>query len=337
MNTPVTENSLVFVLGAGFNVDAASEAGNPAGAYPRPPGYPMAAELRRLCFSLDADPQKTVEDLFQESIDAVRGDDMVPLPLKELYNFLREADYFITPHLWTGGDHEENIYLKFLRDFPNAPLLTFNYDSLPEILLLWERRWTPRKGYGVKVRAEYVGVERTFARSCRHVLHLHGSLCVYTGPFEIDGGLLREREVPEYCFDPDNVADRFRPFIRWPLDIANDRTDAYRVIAPIPNKAGKLSAPFIKAVYERAVHLVRAATQIVSIGYSFNPYDLCSYGSLLEAAANKSILIVDPHADSLVERLGSDFRDILCAAKCMTFREWVRREYPGLGNNQPSS
>lgn len=66
MNLP---SNIIFLLGAGFNVDAASEAGNPD-----EPGhsvrYPIVSELSKICFQLYTLPfGKTIEDLFQESID----------------------------------------------------------------------------------------------------------------------------------------------------------------------------------------------------------------------------------------------------------------------------
>ncbi len=219
MNNSFTEKSLVFLLGAGFNFDAASEAGHPQGvSSAHPPRYPMVRDLLDACFtSCDSLPaQRTIEDLFQESIDIGNTE-----PLEKLYALLKEADYFITPHLRGGGGREENAYLKFLTDFPDAPLLTFNYDSLPEILLLAERTWSPQDGYGVAVEAETGWVRDRIAipdNSRRHVLHLHGSLCIYTANFDTKTSsrsefpLLQHRDRPDFRFDPDNLADCFFSF-----------------------------------------------------------------------------------------------------------------------------
>jgi hypothetical protein len=320
----------VFLLGAGFNADAASEAGDRNGAFPnRPPGYPMVGELLSACFGIRTVPSgKTIEDLFQESIDAGNTK-----PFEKLYELLREADYFIAPRLRAGEGHDENVYLKFLRDFPDAPLLTFNYDSLSEIVLIGEGTWSPQDGYGVTVKAGVGwGIHKAAAldHSRRYVLHLHGSLCIYTASFEIENSLLQHKDRPDFRFDPDNLANCFHPFVGISRDVANDRTDMDRVIALVPNKSEGLKRVFIETVYDRATDFVRNAPQIVAIGYRFNRYDSASYSPLLDGAINKSILLVGPHAASLIDRLRCEHPNIQWKAESASFKQWVSEGYSGI-------
>ena len=337
MNFSLCNNSVVFLLGAGFSVDAASEADNPMA-----PGhaarYPLVSELRDVCFGLDTLlPDKSIEDLFQESID--RGEHR---PLDILYDILMEADYYITPRLRRDGTNADNAYLHFLRDFPKTALITFNYDSLPEILLLSERSWRPEDGYGVPVQAELRPVRDeslVVERSLRPVLHLHGSLCIYTATFLIDSlpssklDMLRLKDVPDFLFDPDTLRHWFHPFERVAPGVTYTHVGD-RVIAPVPDKAQGLKGAFIGSVCRRAVNLVRGASQIVAIGYSFNPNDRASYTRLLAPAAARRILVVAPDASSLVKRLRRDHPDIQWEGESLSFAEWVHDRYPGIHSDE---
>lgn len=330
-----TGDSLVFLLGAGFSVDAASEAGNPlALASGRPARYPLIYELLDVCFGKDVLPSnKSIEDLFQESIDIGERQ-----PLDTLYDLLMEADYYITPCLRRGGSHEDNAYLRFLRYFPKVPLLTFNYDSLPEILLVGERSWSPEDGYGVSVQFQHITLrdETPYVHSSlRSVLHLHGSLCVYTSTFHIEPRqgaeleMVRFNSEPRFLFDPDALGHCFTPFERvLPAETYTYVLD--RVIAPVPNKADGLKGEFIATVYRQAVDFIRTANQIVTIGYSFNPNDCTSYTPLLAAAVDKRILLVALDAVSLAERLSHEHPGIQWEAQNFSFKEWERNGYPGI-------
>ena len=92
MNDFLTNNQVVFLLGAGFNYEASFEARQtepfPSG---HPPRYPLISDLLNTCFGLDAlPPDKSVEDLFQDSIrNRKQG------PLEILYDILMKADYYI--------------------------------------------------------------------------------------------------------------------------------------------------------------------------------------------------------------------------------------------------
>src|SRR5438552_3915936 len=121
--------NVVFLLGAGFSADAASVAGNPH-LDDRRVTYPLVSDLIEPCFGLDSiPPGQAIEQMFQASIDS--GDRQ---PVEQLYDLVMEADYYIAQRLRPDGSHADNVYARFLKVFPTAPLLTFNYDSLPEII-----------------------------------------------------------------------------------------------------------------------------------------------------------------------------------------------------------
>lgn len=336
MNNSSINEQIVFLLGAGFNCDAAAEAGKTKtdvlASTGRLARYPLVGDLLEPCFGHKYLPSdKSVENLFQDCIDS--GDRK---PLEALYEWLMELDYYIAPDLKRDGSHGNNAYTKFLEKFRASPLLTFNYDSLLELLLLSERSWCPMDGYGVEVQADKATIrrgEQPVEKSLRPVLHLHGSLCVYpvTYGFEKRPGSDTSWMVdlpPKFKFDPDALGNLFHPFkgVQYGLT----RTPVHeRVIAPIPEKAEGLEGEFIKAVYGKAVNFLGAASQIICIGYSFNQHDQHSYAKLLHAASGKSVLVVAPDSESFVKRLTDEYPKIEWSHQPMTFAEWVSNDYPG--------
>jgi hypothetical protein len=165
-----------FILGAGFNVDAAEEVALGEGGYQINRGYPLVEETARFCFDLARPPDgKSIEDLFS---DALRRQDYTPVA--RLADRLRHADYYIAQRL--ASDTTLNCYRKFFQVFAGSHILTFNYDSLPETFLFRLGCWYPNDGYGVPVIAYLPPGAEEFARrkSSTLVLHLHGSLCIRT-------------------------------------------------------------------------------------------------------------------------------------------------------------
>lgn len=229
-----------------------------------------------------------------------------------------------------------------LQDFASAPILTFNYDSLVEMLLLKLGQWRPEDGYGVRVEAEIPSTlvpERLPwtlpSQSIRPVLHLHGSLCIYVSQTRIQKrpgqpfNMLIRKPEPDFIFDPESLGGCFIPFHGPPPDYSF-RYPSERVVAPVPDKAEGLLGEFVKHVYMRAVEIVRTTQTIVSIGYSFNPYDQGSYNPLLQAARGARVILVVPEAQDLAARLTQQHPEIEWTAVPLTFRDWVLRHYEGL-------
>ena len=93
--------------------------------------YPLASDLLKICFKENTNSfNKSIEELFQESIDKKEE-----RPISNLCNYLMELDWYITPYLIKNPN---NSYVRFLRNFPESHLITFDYESLLEILLLAE-------------------------------------------------------------------------------------------------------------------------------------------------------------------------------------------------------
>jgi len=322
-----------FIFGAGFNADAWLEAGQQSDLVK----YPLVNDLLETCFGLKKLPLgvKSIEEMFQQSIDQNELK-----PISTMYRKIQEADYDLTYQLFSRN----SSYRRFLNDFPMSGLITFNYDSLIEVLLLYMGEWRPEDGYGVVVDASPPRPPRGTPRqvdhpitqtSKRYVLHLHGCLCVYedsiTQSYDAHWKLsvVDLKSPPDFVFDPDTIGDRFRGFGHSRIGYIGVEK---RVIAPIPDKVRDIQKlQFVQDVAARALSTIANTTgSIIVIGYSFNPADDRSYVPLLKAVDNRQILIIAPDAKTSVRRLASKHPDLNLEAKDMTFRQWCDDRYPGL-------
>jgi hypothetical protein len=320
-----------FILGAGFNADAAGEAGRQQ----HDSGYPLVGDTLRLCFDLPGIPEgKSIEDLFSDALE--RRDYG---PITKLADRLRSADYYVAHAL--ARAEKVNCYQKFFRAFPDSRFLTFNYDSLPETFLFHLRCWFPRDGYGVKVAADLPPGAEEFAdkKSSALVLHLHGSQCIRTSEYEPRRkpgesiAWLTERDEPRYAFDPSSISANFAPFQR---DVGADDVED-RIIAPVPDKSQGLKQAFIRATYAKAVAVARESDTVVAIGYSFNAHDRGSYQTLLEAlraSRGRRLLVVSPDADTVVKAIRPGFPDLVIEPLKATFKQWVAASFPGIQPRQ---
>jgi hypothetical protein len=234
----------LFLIGAGFNADAAAEVGPVYGnsffdgRFLMKCAYPLVADVAHLCFELDQVPaSKSVEQLFY---DALAQHDYGPL--KKLSDRLMEADYHLATRL--SSSENSNCYREFFETFSGSNFMTFNYDSLPEIILHRAERWFPHDGYGVSVEAEPFlhTADADNRNSPSLVLHLHGSFCVRTSETEIRRNpgdaisWLEPLAMPRYSFDPNSISHCF-PLYRKTMSSTRHVPIEERVIAPIPDKA----------------------------------------------------------------------------------------------------
>lgn len=134
-------------------------------------GYPLVCDVARLCFAVDRPPaNKSIEVLFSEALE--RHD---YTPVEKLADRLMDADHYVAAQL-ADPQKPTNCYREFFERFTGSHFLTFNYDSLPEMLLFRMGRWFPHDGYGAPVQAELPPgqVEYAARKSTSLVLHLHG-------------------------------------------------------------------------------------------------------------------------------------------------------------------
>jgi hypothetical protein len=328
---------MLFLLGAGFNIDATREAGAfygdsiYIGRHQIDCSYPLVADVLRLCFGLDKTPNgKSIEDLFAEALQ--RRDYK---PMDALVDRLMAADFYIAQRLSTA--EKLNSYQRFFEWFDNAHVLTFNYDSMPEIFLSQRGRWFPEDGYGVPLLTEPASLAKpaTPTKSSSLVVHLHGSACVFTIESRIIGnpvgGIaeLVHLEEPLYAFDPHSIGHCFPRYGRMMSITGHTRPDE-RVIAPVPDKSEDLKQAFIQKSYSVALPLVRRAGTIVAVGYSFNPYDRISYHPILEAlgqSRERTLFIVSPKARELAKRISNEYKALTVRPLGQTFGQWATNSF----------
>ena len=316
-----------FLLGAGFNVDAAAEVGYNANA-----SYPLTRDLLKPCFGRAALPTGlSVEDLFGRALDERNLE-----PIRVLSELLMDADGDVAFQLRHGAGRDDNAYLMFLRHFQATHFLTFNYDSLVEILLLSLGRWRPDDGFGPPVKIELPLCPPSLPdRSTNLVLHLHGSLCVYPEKYRLVPGPTRNYEMlvtrgePLFAFDPEAIGCCFFPFqAALPKGRYHHLDD--RIIAPIPNKAQGIANVFVTEVYRRAAEVLQQVDLLVVVGYRFSPYDRYSYEPLVGRSSPRRILIVAPDASDLAKRLRTEYPALNWDSAPYTFSKWVRAGYPSV-------
>jgi len=251
-----------------------------------------------------------------------------------------KADYALLDRLLPYFGAERNCYSKFFERFAGSQYLTFNYDSLPELFLLHQGQWFPHDGYGMPVEVEIRLTEDDIQirESPSLVLHLHGSLCIYTSPYTVERtlgesvALLSRREKPKFLFEPEKIGQLFFPFEGSPLN-QDWEPPEIRVIAPAPDKTQGLKKGFISEVYARAEELLRSSTlPLVAIGYSFNPHDRASYDRLLTAleSGSASVLLISPDAGRIRRRISLEFPGVNFESFEHTLKSWVETGFPGL-------
>jgi hypothetical protein len=320
---------MLFLIGAGFNIDANHEASPLRNRYYGNRidcGYPLVSDVLKLCFGRDDLPKgKSAEELFSEALQ--KGD---LGPMEKLVERLMEADYYIALRL--AASETSNSYRRFFEKFNDAQILTYNYDSLPEIFLARDGRWSPEDGYGMPVATELTfGLEPIGTKSSSLVIHLHGSACVYSSEFEIignpAGGMaqLAPRQKTLYAFDADALSPCFPRYRRMMSRTGHVRVEE-RVLAPIPDKSKGLDEPFIRQSYATALPLVRQLGTLAAVGYSFNHYDRLSYHRILEAlgqSKERTLFIVSPQARELAKRISQEYSDLCVRPVERTFKGWA--------------
>ena len=313
MSTPV------FLIGAGFDADAGGEVHDAGNLQ-----YPLLSDLSS--FFLNFDPKlSSIEERFSEAIQAHDLE-----PLEALCERLMDADFHVGGRLRDGEPAANNAYLDFLKYFSTASFLTFNYDSLLEILLFSLKRWCPNDLYGVSTNA----VSSSRSQALTEILHLHGSFCIWPHEFEMTPSgqgtlpMLRRKVPPDFVFEPDVLSALF-PGYECSVSKWNYRHPGDRIIAPIPNKAQGLSQSFIKSTYKRAGEILATTENIIAIGYSFNPHDRASYEPLLTATTRGTrFILITPDACNIQARLRREYSKYRWQAVPLTFREWANKRFP---------
>ena len=272
---------------------------------------------------------QSVEELLAEAQEARQWE-----PLDRLAQEIMRADYYLVEELTAEG--AKNCYATFFDRFETSQFLTFNYDSLVAVFLLRRGLWYPDDGYGMPVLADRSETEAPPSESTSIVLHLHGSFCLYVSDHAFvdrtgEGtAWYEEVDPPRFIFDADSISSLFYPYRRVLPTFGYEPVER-RVVAPVPDKTHGLRGRFVQRIYERAGEILESAELVVSIGCGFGPADKTSYAPLLEALQRANLprlLIVDPAASTISDRLQPSLAKVEMSAVNLTFKQWVDRGCP---------
>jgi hypothetical protein len=282
------------------------------------------------CFNSDYDLASGAESAFAEALK--RRDTQ---PISRLVKLIQAADYYVG---YAEAAASDSLYSKLLDRFTNPSFISFNYDSLIELLLLKRQCWYPHDGFGVQAEVSVphtAGLDLTSLRSSALVVHLHGMTLLYAINFETysESGdqisWIRKRAEPKFVFDPDALGLRFTPFERGLLGLGYQHL-CQRIIAPLPAKADALRKRYARLVYRKACELLTNATQVAAVGYSFADCDRDSFLPLLRtlAASGMTLVVVAPTAREIIARL-QEFRPRMSVSPIpLTLEEWSNHGFP---------
>jgi len=196
---------------------------------------------------------------------------------------------------------------------PGDAVITFNYDSTLERVLLDEKKWSPCDGYGFAVALQkmFLGPPvPEFDLSSMKVLHLHGAVgwyrnssasqepCLSLGPI-----FLRDLGI--------NAVDASMP--------TNPPTEHTRLLQPSFLKT--YDDPIFVWLWKAAAEALRKADEIVVIGYSLPKADSAALTLFLTNSDRAKVRIVnsDPDDNYRLRQLLSN--DPLSPPQC--FEDWL--------------
>ena len=171
---------------------------------------------------------------------------------------------------------------------PGDAVITFNYDSTLERVLLEERKWSPCDGYGFEVALQKMCLGPPvpeFDLSSIKVLHLHGAVGWYPNS--------TSSQDPRVSLGP--------IFLR---DLGIHAVDASMPTNPPENHTKLLQPSFLKTyddpvfvrLWKAAAEALRKADEIVVIGYSLPKADSAALTLFLTNSDRAKVRIVNSNS-----------------------------------------
>lgn len=219
-------------------------------------------------------------------------------------------------------------------------IVTFNYDSTVERVLLNQSKWTPKDGYGTdlifqKDRRDLTRVE--FASSPVTVLHLHGSVGWYRKPhFRDDFAMIDEAgAVPREALTPAPLDTEIsldplllRGFGIYAVDASMPTRppDEYQILLHpsfLKDYSGSNGGNQVfRRMWKLASEKLRAADKVAIVGYSLPPADTAAWALLLSSCDPAKTEIVNPDR-AVMARYRRAFRLPVIQPTC-NFQDWVK-------------
>lgn len=210
---------------------------------------------------------------------------------------------------------------------PGDTVITFNYDSTIERVLLDLGKWTLSDGYGTQLvfqQNDYDTTPVAFPSSQVKVLHLHGAVGWYTKPvfsqgFDLSvegGGSIPLSALSAAPLETEIALD---PLLLQGLGIHH--VDASLPRRPPSEYQVMLHPSFLKEyggedrrnrifnrLWRMALDALRSADEVTIIGYSLPPADSAAWTLLHTGCERGRTVVVNPSKAVLVNRYGSLLR-----------------------------
>jgi len=215
---------------------------------------------------------------------------------------------------------------------PGDVVVTFNYDSTVERVLLDSGKWSPADGYGAKIVFQKA---ITFPASPVKVLHLHGAVGWYRKPaVRADYPLGEGGAIPREALTPAPLGTKISldPIVLHDFGI-------YAVDASLPDRPPDeaqilLHPSFLKdyggedtgnpvfiELWKTASEALRSADKIVIVGYSLPPADSAAWTLLLTTCDRTRTSVVDP--SSIVMRRYQRLLRLPQLRPAQYFADWI--------------
>ena len=206
---------------------------------------------------------------------------------------------------------------------PGDTVVTFNYDTSVERVLLELGKWSPSDGYGERLvfqKSRYDKATVAFTDSQVKVLHLHGAVGWYRKPsvrqdfpMETGGAIPPEARTPapietKISIDPIVLRD-FGILSAVDASMPERPPDEYQILLHpsfLKDYAGEENGnPVFIRMWRMAAEALRSANRVVIIGYSLPPADSAAWTLLLAScdAARTTVVNPDPSVMSRYRRL----------------------------------
>jgi len=253
--------------------------------------------------------------------------------------------YFLYRNQRDQQDYKSEQW-QYLKRFGNLVksgdvVITFNYDSTVERVLLDLGKWAPGDGYGTELVFQQDRHDKTrvnFPQSMVKVLHLHGAIGWYSKPpfgqdFDLSaegGGFITRDALSPAPLETEIALD---PLLLHGLGIYN--VDASLPQRPPDEYQIMLHPSFLKEyggedrrnqvfnrLWRMASNALKDAEEVVVIGYSLPPADSAAWTLLHTNCTQGQTTIVNPSKSVLMNRYGNLLK-LPAFTPAMNFGTWL--------------
>lgn len=280
------------------------------------------ASRHRDLFSLSVEEVVT---FFDEILTNKDGTDTSEI--KEAAEELQRLTVELISYLSTHGSPGKNRLLKQFakRLVQTDVVISFNWDTILDRVLMNQSDWHPSWGYGTTVRQEFRYAARSvpaIPKKYPRLLKLHGSInwLAYDEHDKVDQ-VIASRWHP---------GGRGRDVVMMPPKMIKPEVWGRKSESAVSGGNKYVSDNFYPDLWEEAEGQLSRSRRIVFIGYSFPPADFAVSNMLRRAISTMKVVtgrfpevdIVDPNAAQLAERFKQSF----------AIEVPVRNQYLSLGN-----